>query len=135
MRLYNIPISATPITVSGQPAPIIPMNADFTSTAYQTYDLYGYSIQVEFVGTPTGTFYLECSNDPVPQGPNSSPETGYMPTNWTIVADSSEQVVAAGDITWNVFDVMYTWVRLVYIDGSSGTSTATFKGRLNGKAP
>lgn len=128
MKNYNIQIATTQGGTS-----LIPMNANFASFALQCYDTFGYSIQAEWTGTPTGTFKLQCSDDPVPQGPLSTPLTGAAPTNWTDVADSSQAVSAAGNYTWNVSNVQYTWVRLVYTDGSSGMSTATFRARFNSK--
>jgi|WetSurMetagenome_2_1015567.scaffolds.fasta_scaffold566499_1 hypothetical protein len=128
MKVYNIPISAT---LGG--ATTVATNANFNSYAYQVWDTFGYSIQVVVTGTPTGTFKLQCSADPVPQGPNSTPFTGVVPTNWTDVGNSSQAVSAAGSVVWNVSDAMYNWVRVVYTDGSGGTSTATFTGRFNAK--
>lgn len=129
MKVYNIPIATVQ---SASPVPIH-MNANFASFALQCYNIFGYSIQVEYTGTPTGTFKLQCSSDPVPQGSSSDPLTGGTPTNWTDIANSSVAVVAAGNYAWNVSDVMYNWVRLVYTDTSGGTSTATFNARYNGK--
>ena len=37
---------------------------------------------------------------------------------------AAQAVSAAGNYMWNVTDVMYNYVRVVYTDTSSGTSTA-----------
>lgn len=82
--------------------------------------MYGYSIQAVWTGTPTGTFKLQASCDPCnPYEPNQ-----YVPINWTDIANSSAAVSAAGNFTWNIFWASYNWVRMVYTDGSGGTSTA-----------
>ena len=106
------------------------MNATIHSTGFQVNHLYAFSIQAEYTGTPTGTLYLECSCDPVPQGAvTNSPQ----PTNWTTVATSPIVVEAAGNYVWNCWAVGYTWVRLSYTDSSGGTSTAMLTATFNGK--
>lgn len=109
------------------------MNTTINSTPMQTVDLYGYSIQAVFTGTPTGSFKLQCSDDAVT---TQWPTAQTQPTNWTDVADSSFSVAAAGNIVWNVSNVMYTWVRVVYTDTSGGTSTASLTTlTFSGKGP
>lgn len=104
------------------------LNADLNSKAEQLYQCVGYAIQVVFTGTPTGTFKLQGSCDPYGSGDPS------FPKNWSDIADSSHAVSAAGDFLWNVFYVEYNWVRLVYADGSSGSSTAVLaSARINAK--
>lgn len=122
MKVYNISLA------SAQAA-----NADFNSDAMQCYQMFGYSIQAEYGALINGTFKLQGSCDPVPQGSTSTPLTGAAPINWTDITNSSQAVSAAGSTIWNVTDVMYNWVRLVFTDGSGGTSTATFSARFNGK--
>lgn len=114
MKVANIPNIIPTSTV---------LSANRTSITIPLYQDFGYSIQIVFTGTPTGTFKLQASDDPVPQ--NGMPFSGiYTATNWTDVANSSQAVSAAGSIVWNVSDVMYNYVRVVYTDGSSGSSTA-----------
>ena len=114
MRTYNYPIPLSTTT----------MNTTITSPACQLYNIYGYAIQIVWTGTPTGTLKLQVSSDPVPQGPpNVIPP--FEPTHWSDLTDSPFAITAAGDYMWNVYDVMYNWVRLVYTDASGGTSTAS----------
>lgn len=122
MKNYNKTILTPPVV----------MNTTITSAPLQIQNLFGFSIHVVFTGTPTGTFKLQGSNDPLYDGPPSSqPAT---PTNWSDIDDSSEGVSAAGDFMWNVTDAMYNWVRLIYTDGSSGASTAVITSAIfNGK--
>lgn len=95
------------------------MNTTINSAALNLLQVYGYAIQVTFTGTPTGTFKLQASCDP-----SSNLNPSQIPSNWTDIADSSFAVTAAGNYMWNIFEVMYNWVRLVYTDGSGGSSTA-----------
>lgn len=120
MRVYNIPLQLTSTT----------LNTNITSQALQLYSMLGFSIQIVFTGTPTGTLKLQGSSDPVPQAdPNS-----LVPTNWTDINNSSQAISAAGSFLWNVSDVQYNYVRLVYTDGSSGMSTAVVTSAIfNGK--
>lgn len=120
MRVYNTPLTLN-TTV---------MNTTITSNGFSLYQIFGYSIQVVFTGTPTGTFKLQASSDPVPQADPLYP----VPIHWTDITDSPYSVTAAGDYMWNVSDVQYNYVRLVYTDTSGGTSTAVItSARINAK--
>lgn len=121
MRTYNVALI---------PAGTV-MNADLASSAAQLLDMSGYSIQVVFTGTPTGTFKLQASSDPYSKGTLSP---APAPSHWTDVASSSVAVSAAGNYMWNVTDVFYDYVRVIYTDGSSGASTAVITSCIfNGK--
>lgn len=111
MLVTNIPNIIPPSTV---------MNTTINSSPTPLLQTWGYAIQVVFTGTPTGTFKLQASCDPIPQARVEV----TAPTNWTDIANSSYAVTAAGDYMWNVFDIAYNYVRVVYTDTSSGTSTA-----------
>ena len=103
------------------------MNATINSAAEQVLNMAGYSIQIVFTGTPTGSFKLQSSCDPVPKQSQVVGANGavtYTPTNWTDVANSTFNISAAGDVQWNVSEVFYNYVRVVYTDTSSGSSTA-----------
>lgn len=108
------------------------MNTTINSTPCQLKNMFGDSIEVVFTGTPTGSFKLQASNDPNDQIDPTTFLPG--PVNWTDVAGSSQSVAAAGNVMWNVTDVMYNFVRVVYTDTSSGASTATITvSTFNGK--
>lgn len=98
------------------------LNTNLTSIALPLYHIYGYAIQAVYTGTPSGTFKLQASSDPI--NPPGQGMGANVVTNWTDVANSSVTVTAAGNYMWNVTDVMYNYVRLVYTDGSAGASTA-----------
>jgi hypothetical protein len=119
MKIYN-----KPLTLSGTV-----MNTTITSQPQELTQMFGYSIQVVFTGTPTGTFKLQASSDPQGNLPGAA-----GPTHWSDITGSPYAVSAAGNYMWNVFDVMYNYVRLVYTDASGGASTAVITfAVLNGK--
>lgn len=129
MRVYNAKIATTAGVTTA-----IPTNATISLAANQLYDVFGFCIQAVITGTPTGSFKLQASADPCSQGSLSTPLTGQAPTNWTDISNSSQSVSAAGTVIFNVSDVHYNWVRVVYTDTSGGASTATFTARINVKA-
>ncbi len=87
-----------------------------------------YSVQAVFTGTPTGTLKLQISNDVVKVAPGTNPSANVV--NWSDYTGSSQSISAAGNFTWNCFDVGYRWVRLVYVRASgSGTLNATYCGK------
>ena len=99
------------------------------STNQTSYDLFlsnifNYSIQLVFTGSPVGTFKLQCSND---QGNPVTPtqtEQNSGVVHWTDVASSSTSVSGAGNILFDVQNTGYRWVRVVYT-ASSGSGTLT----------
>ena len=113
------------------------LNANINGPAMQLENAVGYAIQLVITGTPTGTFKLQGSCDPVPNPSLTFGASGavtYTPTNWTDLG-ISDAVSAAGSILWNESDlVAYNYVRVVYTDGSSGASTAVLTvSTFNGK--
>ena len=94
------------------------LNATRTSTAMQLFDAFVFSIQVVISGTPTGSLKLQASCDAAFSG------VPGLPTVWTDVANSSTNVTAAGSVIWSITEPGYNWVRVVYTDTSSGSSTA-----------
>lgn len=121
MQTYNFPLFQSAVV----------LNANITGQAFPLKQMYGYSIQIVVTGTPTGTFKLQASSDPASGIPLS--QTVSAPTNWTDITNSPYTITAAGNFTWNVYDVMYNYVRLIYTDASGGTSTATLNATFNGK--
>jgi hypothetical protein len=80
-----------------------------------------YAIQLVFTGSPNGEFKLQASLDE----PNKVNPQNTTITNWTDITGSAESVTAAGDLIWNVENAGYTFVRVVWTDSSSGSSTIT----------
>lgn len=121
MKVYNYPMLPMPGSV---------LNQNITGPAMQLYEMFGFAIQISWTGVPNGTFKLQCSADHSSLGPPGS----YTPTNWSDITDSPLVVTAAGNYTWNVYDSMFNWVRLVYTDASGGTSIAVLNdATFNGK--
>ena len=106
------------------------MNTTLTSEAIPLVNTYGYSIQAKWTGTPTGTLKLQASSDAFMYVNDNQPQ---VPTTWTDIADSSQSIVAAGDFMWNIIGAFYNFVRVVYTDGSGGSSTAVINVRINAK--
>lgn len=100
------------------------MNATINSKAIQLQNSLFYVIQIVFTGTPTGTFKLQASCD------NSATQTAvgqaYTPTSWTDIPSATAAVSAAGSVLLRdpAYFASYSFVRVVYTDGSSGLSTA-----------
>lgn len=82
------------------------------------------AIQLVFTGSPTGTFKLQGSNDAgsITSAADAQQYSGV--TNWTDVADSEFAVSAAGDVMWDMQNIGFAWVRVVYTR-SSGTGSIT----------
>lgn len=114
------------------------LNTTINSQAIQLENTYGYSLQIVFTGTPTGSFKLQSSCDPVTKQNQILQANGsvvYTPTNWTDVANSTFVVSAAGSVQWNYPGLDgANYVRAVYTDTSGGTSTAVVTvAQYNGK--
>lgn len=112
---------------------IIPSGTVMNTTIYglpcSLQTLYNFSLQIVFTGTPTGSFKLQMSDDPYPNNAVTNP-----PTNWTDIANSSQSVTEAGNVGWDYSLAGFNWVRVVYTDDSSGSSTATITSAMfNGK--
>lgn len=119
MRTFNLTVDTD-----------VPMNANFESDFIPLKNIFMYSIAAIVTGTPGGTISLQASNDP--ETNDTQPSTN-QPTNWVTIADSDFALSASGETMWNVRDVAYNYVRVVYVDSSGGTSTATMNIIFNGK--
>jgi hypothetical protein len=114
LKFYNLPNIIPASTV---------MNATINSTPMCLLDSYSFSIQVVYTGTPTGIFTLQSSNDPAAYSQALQQKVG-LPTNWSTVSNSSFSVSAAGDCFYDYQFPGFNWIRLHYVDSSSGSSTA-----------
>lgn len=97
-------------------------SADINSAPGLLASVFGYSIQITIDGTPAGTVKLQGSDDPVPDSQFNV--KNYPVSNWTDIKNSSQAVTGAGYVVYNVADVAYNWVRVVY-SASSGTGNMT----------
>lgn len=109
------------------------LNATKNSPAVQLKNILLYSVAFIVTGTPTGTVKLQASNDPETNDtmPLNNPQPG--PVNWVDITDSSFVLAASGETMWNVRDIAYNYVRVAYVDASSGSSTATANIIINAK--
>lgn len=104
----------------------VSMGASVTSIGLDLNQQVLGSISAIFSGSPVGTFKLQISNDIVPVNPSATNPVGSDPAgavvNWTDYTGSSQAISASGDFTWNLLDIGYRWIRLVYTR-SSGSGT------------
>lgn len=119
------------------------LNANRNSQYQQLKSIFMYSISFIVSGTPTGSVKLQASNDPetndtqvntsygAGQSPTNPPAVG--PSNWADITNSTFALTTSGVTMWNVSEVAYNYVRVVYTDTSGGTSTATANIVYNGK--
>lgn len=100
------------------------MAGSLTSSPVSLNQIYGWSAQFIFTGSPVGALSVQVSCDPslVAEG------TTVAPTNWTTLANSSTSISAAGDLTYNVDIGFYNWIRFLYTRTSG---TGTLNGRCN----
>lgn len=88
------------------------------------------SIQAVFTGSPVGTLKLQFSNDIVPVPANGADDLASAVVNWTDYSGSSQAISAAGDFAWNLTNVGYRWLRLVYVFSSgTGELNASYCGK------
>jgi hypothetical protein len=92
----------------------VSMAASFNSSPILLDQIYGFSFQVIFTGTPNGSFKLQCSNDDV--------KLESQVSNWSDVASTAQSITAAGNLFYNINYAFYKWVRVVYT-ASSGSGS------------
>lgn len=95
----------------------------FNSLAYPLNQVFGFAIQAVITGSVTGTAKLQVSCDPITRS-----NVTYQPTNWTDYTGSDQSIAGAGTAVWNVADVEFTWVRLVY---TSVSGTGNISANIN----
>ena len=100
-----------------------PTSASIESEAVLLDQIYGYAMQCEFTGTPSGTLKLQASCEIIRNG-----DTG--PTIWTDVDGSSTAISASGTVLYNADAQFYKYVRIVY---SRLSGTGTLKVTYNSK--
>lgn len=119
------------------------LNTNINGPAMPLKNTVMFSVAANITGTPTGSVKLQASNDPetndtqtpsatIPgNAPLSPPAVG--PTHWADIASTSTNVTTSGTTLWNIVDVGYNYVRVVYTDTSSGASTARLAVVINSK--
>jgi hypothetical protein len=90
--------------------------------AISLYDCKAVSIQLVYTGTPSGNWKLQVSNDL------------SAPSNWTDVANSSNTISAAGNLTYEVTDCTVEWLRAAYTATGAGTAPVLSSARAKVKS-
>jgi|GEM_PF-2192117 len=99
-----------------------PINCDYIDTL---------AIQAVLTGTsPTGTLKLQGSCDVGTRTLDNNPANNAV-TNWTDVSGSSQAISATGNYMFNISDMSWKWLRVVWTF-TSGTGAAVIRG--NGKS-
>lgn len=83
------------------------------------------SVQLVFTGTPAGNFKLQVSNDLGSIHSASEAQQYVGVSNWTDVADSTQTISAAGNISYELQNVAFEWVRVVWTATGAGSGTPT----------
>jgi hypothetical protein len=95
------------------------MSADFVSDPILIDQIFGYSFQAIFSGSPDGSFKLQASNDDVSRPQNVS--------NWTDIAGTALVITVDGDAMWNVTNAFYKWVRISWtVLSGTGSCSVTY---------
>lgn len=110
----------------------VDMAVDFTLRPIYLGHIAQYSIQLFFTGTPDGTFNLQCSNDPGHPNAQSKAEQSEDVDHWTDVTGSASIVSEDGDITWNVENVGYLWIRVNWVSNAAPGSLVTARANVKG---
>lgn len=98
------------------------MGASFESDPISVVDFLGFSLTLNLTGAPVGTIKIQVSND--------TSDIAASVTLWDDLESSSAAVSAAGTVTYNVSDVWYNKIKVVYTR-TSGTGAMSAK--LTGK--
>ena len=99
------------------------MNASFNGTPIAVLDRNGYSVigaWTESLAALVGTVKLQASND---FDPTVQPNVAGT---WTDITGSAVSVSGSGSYGWNVSDVHYAWVRVVWTSTSGQGTMNTF---------
>lgn len=91
------------------------MSGNITSNKQQLNHIAMASIQAVYTGSPVGTLKLQISNDDI---------------TWTDYSGSGAAVSGAGDFMWNISNVAFPLIRVVYTKTSgSGSLDITVNGK------
>jgi len=99
-------------------------NSNWTSRPVRLERMDGACIQLNWTGTPAGTFKIQCSNDVGQTTDSGSPDSVTGLNNWTDVTGAT--AAAGGAAGSAVFDIttFARWVRVVFtFSASTGTLT------------
>lgn len=122
MRTFNIPLASS-IDLSA---------ASYTSPAVPLKNIYGFSIAMNITGAPIGTLKLQVSNDPETNDTMPGGAPAPVPTHFADLTGASISIIASDTtVMFNVHDVGYNYVRVVYTR-ASGSGTAALVANCKG---
>ncbi len=91
------------------------MSGDITGGSQQMVQMAIGNIAARFTGIPNGTLKLEISNDS---------------ENWTEYTNSDYALTTDGDVSWNLSNIGYQYIRVVYERNSgSGNLNVSISGK------
>lgn len=109
------------------------MTASLSSEAVYVGQAFNSCIIVVWTGTPTGTLKLQASLDLGHPNAQTEAERAADVSNWADIPSKTTSISAAGNVLYELPDVAYNFVRLVYTASSSaGTITSA---RIGIRAP
>lgn len=104
-----------------------PVALPWTSDAIHIGSIIDYAIQVNYL-TSNAVVMLECSCDAgEPAGSSVLSKTSKV-LNWTEITNSTTNLTENGDITFDVDNASYKWVRIV-ISGTGFVTSARFNSK------
>ena len=107
----------------------LPATGSVVSATQGIMNYLGYAVQVEWSGSPTGTFTLQGSCD---SGTVLADGTATGVSNWTTISSTSVAATGtSGSALYNMSFAFYGWFRLVYT-ATSGTGTANSMAVIKG---
>lgn len=95
------------------------------SIAFNTRNIFMFSIQAIGTGSPNCNIKIQVSNDIGDQQANQS----FQPTNWTDLSGATVTVNAASAFIIPKTEICYNWIRVVCASGGTGTITVNLNGR------
>lgn len=105
------------------------LNASFNSDYVPLKSIFMYSIAALYTNSVAGTIKLQASNDPETNDTQyniaGNRPPSVAPINWVDITNSTFVLAGSGETMWNVRDVGYNYVRVVFTDTSGGTNTGT----------
>ncbi len=99
------------------------MSGVLTSEPIPLFNIYGFSVQLIYTGSPDGEMKLQASDDD-----SFENQANTDPSNWTDLSGTVIAIAAAGSYIYNYSLVPFNWVRVVWTPSSGSGSLS---GRIN----
>jgi hypothetical protein len=91
-----------------------------------------YAVQLVFTGSPAGNFKLQASNDEGQPAATADSQKYAGVVNWTDIAGSQQAISAAGDLMYQVQNIGYNWVKVVWTPTSGNGTITTARAYVKG---